>query len=277
MRITATGAEDSFSLNGHTLVVPGSGGLANVGELCIDALVSTFGLRRVAIVRSSHLLPAAMASAWQEDDSGSPELTTAAEIYQGVGAPNLSVLQIRSAVIDGRRNALAQDIWSWACGEGAAELVIVSSCSSHVKVDADFAAGSDLRYVWMHSAGGPSAESGLSADVLPLSHSLQEQEGSAQSRELEAVQTSLRSGGLAKPLLLQAAEAEKAAKSFPGVLCLLGMTTDILDWQLVEKLTVTTLNCLTQRLKVTSGPKLQPPPSWRYAVEALATPQRLWG
>merc|ERR1711920_1194728 len=107
--------------------------------------------------------------------------------------------------IDGRRNSLAQDLWSWARGEGAAELVIVSSCSSHVKVDADFVAASDLRYVWVRSDGAPLAENNFDKNVLPLSHSLPEQDGGALAREIEAVHNSLRSGGLVKPLLLKAA------------------------------------------------------------------------
>merc|ERR1712045_745446 len=104
----------------------------------------------------------ASASAWEAPgvQRAALALTTAAEIYQGASAPNLSVLQLRSMVKEGRRNTLAQELWAWACTQGIGELVIVSSCSSHVKVDADFAAGSNLRYVLLGAGNPPRAPEG---------------------------------------------------------------------------------------------------------------------
>lgn len=301
MRVVPTDAREPLDLKGHTLVMPGCGSLAHLGELCVDALVCTFGLSRVAILESRHLLPLAMASAWEAPGAQSVklQLTTAAEIYQSTTVPKLSVMQLRSAVAEGRRQALTQELWAWACAEGVAEVVIVSSCSSHVKVDADIEADSDLRYVLFGDGPAPSA-TGLGPRLLPLSHGLPEEEtGVEHSHDVAAVLRFLRGGGLARPLLLRAAEAVQEAGAAghgavptgtelqfvppprtnckcPGVLGLLGLTSDVLNFQLTEQLAVCSCNVLAHRLKLDPAPHLKRPPSWLFELEAASTNRRLW-
>lgn len=271
MRVAPT--EGYAGLKGHTLVVPGTGGLAQLGELCTDALVTTFELRRVALVHTRHVLPVAMASAWAAPGAkdGASALTTAAELYQAEGFPRITVLQLRAPVVEGKRSALAQEIWDWACAEGAAQLVVVSACSSHVKGDADLAASTDLRYV---RVGAAAEDLKLGADVLPLGHGLpkeeQEEQGGASS--IEAAKLLLRSGGLAKPLLLAASSAAGAADR-PGAVGLLGLTSEVMSWQLLDQLARAACSCLSGGGE---APRLRAPPSWQYHMEMTATPQQLW-
>lgn len=294
MRVVPSEDGAGLNLRGHTLVMPGGGTLGNLGELCVDALVSTFGLHRVAIVQSRHIVPLIMSSAWETGTSSASasQLTTAAEIYQGAAAPGISVLQLRSAVVEGRRLALAQELMAWARSAGAAELLVLSSCSSHIKLDADLAAHTDLRYVQVGRRGAETPELGL--DVLPLGHSTpQEDFGDAGAAAgVQAARRLLRSGGLARPLVLLAGEAvdaeaqpSDAAGGFsppprtggaPGVLCLLGLTGEVVDWRLVEQLTALACKSVAGRLG-TSAPTLRPPPSWRLQFEATVPEQRLWG
>jgi len=302
MRACTTEEGRELNLRGHVLVLPGCGSLANLGEMCVDALVHSFGLRRAAVIQSSHLLPVAMASAWEvpgkpkEQGAGGLALTTAAELYQSEAVPNLSVLQLRSAVMEGRRQALVRDIWAWACDQGVSEVVMISSCSSHVKVDADLATRTDLRYVHMGQSTPSASELGLGPNALPLSHGLSDEDLNAhENRNVAAVLRFLRGGGLARPLLLQAAEAclgtseEKAANdgqefappprtssSSPSVLALLGLTTEALDFQLTEQLAHSACAVLACRLKMDQGPTLKAPPSWLYEMEASAPERRLW-
>lgn len=289
MRVVPT--DGPLDLSGHTLVVPGCGSLAHLGELCVDAVVSSFGLSRVAIVRSAHVLPMASASAWEAPgaQAGALRLTTAAELYQSGAAPKLSVLQLRSMIKEGRRDALARELWEWACEQGVTQLIIVSSCSSHVKVDADFAAGTDLRYVSL-GAGAPPAPAGRPGP-LPLGHALQEEEiEPGQSRDAAAVRRFLRSGGVARPLLLLALKGaeEGSAKDFappprtaaggkrPGVLCLLGLTSEALDLQLTEQLASTACGAIAEVVKLEPAPRLVAPPSWMFELETAMPDRRLW-
>jgi len=295
MRVFATDEGLELDLRGHILVLPGCDSLAHLGELCVDALVHSFGLRRVAVVESRHLLPVAMASAWElpgKQQGAGNALTTAAEIYQSEAVPNLSVLQLRSAVAQGRRQALVRELWVWACAQGVAEVIAISSCSSHVKVDADLAARTDLRYVFIGASSVTAAELGLGPNALPLSHGLSPEDLDAhENREVAAVLRFLRGGGLARPLLLHAAEVASTAKpagdgqefappprigSCPSVLGLLGLTSEALDFQLTEQLAHSACAVLACRLKMDQNPTLKPPPSWLYELEAAAPERRLW-
>mmetsp|Transcript_118521 Transcript_118521/g.370671 ORF Transcript_118521/g.370671 Transcript_118521/m.370671 type:complete len:264 (+) Transcript_118521:67-858(+) len=263
MRVTPL--EDYSSLRGHTLVVPGSGGLAHLGELCVDALVCTFELRRTAIVHTRHLLPVTMASAWVAPgaQSGELSLTTAAEIYQAAAVPRLSVMQLRSPVAEGHRRALAEELWAWACAEGVEELVILSACSSHVKRDADLSAASELRHVQLRG-GGPEA-SELPEAALALGHA-------AEPGSAGPAWRLLRGGGLARPLLAAAGAGEG-----PAVLCLLAMTSEALNWRSMEELARAACERLAKRLLGSSAASLRPPPSWHFQMEMLESPQQLWG
>lgn len=300
MRVSSVDGDGPLDLKGHTLVVPGCGSLAHLGELCVDALVSTFELKRKAIVESRHLLPVAMSSAFElpGKQDNALNLTTAAEIYQG-SAPNLSVLQLRSAVVEGRRGALAAELWAWACAQGVSELLIISSCSSHVRSDRDLASGTGLRFVCLGGEESACAKDFSSGPaVLPLTHGLSEEESKEnEDPSVAAIFRFLRGGGLARPLLLRAAEEaaakvtgaqEEASKDFtppprasgncPSVLGLFGLTSDILDLQLTEQLALAACSCLAAKLKLQPAPRLRAPPSWIYEMEASAPApeRRLW-
>eukprot|EP00927_Polykrikos_kofoidii_P073220 TRINITY_DN69282_c0_g1_i1.p1 TRINITY_DN69282_c0_g1~~TRINITY_DN69282_c0_g1_i1.p1 ORF type:complete len:351 (+),score=63.52 TRINITY_DN69282_c0_g1_i1:110-1054(+) len=314
MKVVPTDACGTLDLTGHTLVVPGCGGLAHLGELCIDALVKTYGLSRVAVVRSSYLLPVAMASAWElpKEALSSAEanstqqtplkLTTAAELYQSASAPRLTVLQIRSQPVAGRRGAVAQEIWAWARSMGIAEMLIVAPCSSHVKVDADFAASTELRFV--RSQGGVDAPTDPAGNPLPLlplgfgggahagmgvqeeavaekaaTDSVAATPGKLRGGDLSDAGELLRGGGLARPLLEVAGEAKAAASqgdaSFPTATCLLGLTSEMLDWRVTEQLAK--VACLVAAVKTgaAQAPPFCVPPSWEF--EAASAPPQLFG
>lgn len=272
MRVTATG--EGLSLQGHILIVPGSGGLQPLGELCVDALVSTFGLRRAAIVESRHLLPVAMACAWTPPikTGESLSLTTAAEVYQNPEIPNLSILQLRSPTVEGKRGALAREIWTWACEMGVSEMIIVGASSSHTKVDADLAASTNLRYLCSgYSPDAPASDFGM--DVLPFSHAVQAEEG--ENADVVAIFRSLRGGGLARNLLLAAFDPERAASS-PSALCLLGLTSEALDIMQVEQISRAANSCVSGKLGM-AALELKPPLSWLSATAPTEPVQHLWG
>eukprot|EP00442_Polarella_glacialis_P011795 CAMPEP_0115160198 /NCGR_PEP_ID=MMETSP0227-20121206/70659_1 /TAXON_ID=89957 /ORGANISM="Polarella glacialis, Strain CCMP 1383" /LENGTH=269 /DNA_ID=CAMNT_0002572043 /DNA_START=69 /DNA_END=875 /DNA_ORIENTATION=- len=207
MRVVPSEGAGELDLRGHTLVLPGCGGVAHLSELCVDALVTTYGLSRVAFVQTRHVLPVAMISAWSTPGSAADPLaiTTAVELYQGANAPGLTVLQIRSAALDGHRQALAREILSWTREAGVAKILMLASCSAHVKRDADLDSSSELRSIWV--GGGIASEASTGKlDVNPLGHSVPEEELGGAAGSAAAARLMLRGSGLARVLLLQAAE-----------------------------------------------------------------------
>jgi len=294
MRVVSVEEGGKVNVSGHVLVVSGCGSLAYLGELCVDALVSSFDLGRAAVLESRHLLPLAMASAFAAPGAQgalAATLTTAAEIYQSAAVPKLSVLQLRSGIVEGRRQAFVQELWTWARSGGVAEIIVLSSCSSHVKADADMAAHTDLRYVFVGGSTPTEAELGVGKAALPLGHGMTEEDLQlGPTREIASIHRFLRGGGVARPLLLQAATAAdgeggaEAKPGFdppprskpPGALALLGLTGEALDLQLTEHLARCALDVVAARLRLETPPALKAPPSWLFEMEAPTLERRLW-
>lgn len=281
MRVVPCEESKNLDLRGHTLIVPGLGGLCHLGELAVDALVSTYCLSRVAIVESRHVLPVAMVSAFDSNKSQDADkpvlLTTAAELYQGAAMPRVSVLQLRSAVVEGYRKPLAREILGWARDAGISTVLILASCSSHVRRDADLRASTELRFVSNLDKPDALASSiSTDADLLPLGHSASDLEGSPQS--VAVARQILRGSGLARALLIQAEELEPAQAGASGSLsvhCILGFVHEILDWNLPEKLVKAALRCLAS--SPGEAPALVPPPSWHLAQQStMPSDPRLW-
>lgn len=298
MRVCSTKESGNVDIKGHVLVLPGSGGVAQLSEFCTDAVVATFGLKRTAVLSSRHLQPVAMASAWRLPEAVEAgqklELTTGAELYQSESAPRLSVVQLRSGPIEGRRRFVAEDLWKWACESGAAEVVILSSCSSHVQVDADLAASTRLRYVRVPCAeGGPVEPTGPAAmklPCLPLGHGgwntaeeaampgrfnplLADDEEQAappavaeedrpKGGDLEAAAGLMRGSGLARPLVLTAGGGAPGGGAAPSVLCLVGLSSELFDFALTEQMAKVSCLCLAERLSLKEAPPFVAPPSW---------------
>jgi len=284
--------DGDVSLRGHTLIVPGVGGITPLGQLCTDAVVATFELHQVAIVHSLHVLPVVMASAWEaaEEAKRHLPLTTASELYQSATKPLLSVLQLRSPIIEGRRQAFAEELWCWACSEGVAELLILGSCSSHVKGDADLVAATDLRYVCINPVDRHVMIDTLGGDVLPLGHNLEDSSTAEHHGDVVAVQQLLRGSGIARSILLIASERAQqgtaaecnrepsSEANAPGVLCLMGMTAETLNWHGMTQLARVACKCIeTRSPSALAATEFRSPPSWQFQMEVAASPQQLWG
>lgn len=294
-----------LSLTGHTLLIPGAGGTAGLGELAVDAVITTFGLSRAAVVQSPLIMPAAMSSAWKlpaEQQSGRLELTTAAELYQSETVSGLSVLQMRSPPVDGRRRALAKEIFAWASSAGVTQIIIVAPCALYMREDSDINAKSPLRFA--HTGIGCTSDelatlllkAGLSEWVLPLAGAAQDLElpvpaaaGAAaggypatvapeetaaacnENRDLVAVQQMMHGAGLTKPLLLEAAEAIDAANAtnegIPQAFSLLAFSAASVDMRTLEQLAKAACALAAAKLGLQSAPAMKFPPSWALKAE----------
>jgi len=106
-----------------------------------------------------------------------------------------------------------------------------------------------------------------SGEVLPP-------EEEPQPPPAELVELLVRGGGLARPLLQLAGQSAKA----PGVLCLLGFASEVLDPLLVEQLARAALASVGGLLPEAKAPPLEAPPSWRmqFAEQAFLEQRRLF-
>jgi len=292
-----------LSLTGHTLLIPGAGGTAGLGELAVDAVITTFGLSRAAVVQSPLIMPSVMSSAWKlpaEQQSGRLELTTAAELYQSETVSGLSVLQMRSPPVDGRRRALAKEIFAWASSAGVTQIIIVGPCALYMREDSDINAKSPLRFA--HTGIGCTSDelvtlllkAGLSEWVLPLAGVAPDLElpvpaeaaaggypataapeetaaAGSENRDLLAVQQMMHGAGLTKPLLLEAAEAVDAAnatnKGIPQAFSLLAFSAASVDMATLEQLAKAACALAAAKLGLQSAPAMKFPPSWALKAE----------
>merc|ERR1711924_46676 len=86
----------------------------------------------------------------------------------------MGVLQMRTSPVEGRRRALAKELWTWASSAGVSQIVIVGPCAAYMREDADINSVSPLRLA--HCGIGDSsdvlttllAKAGLAEFVLPL-------------------------------------------------------------------------------------------------------------
>ncbi|OLQ01989.1 Proteasome assembly chaperone 2 [Symbiodinium microadriaticum] len=245
----------------------GDSGIAHLGELAVDALISSFDLQRVAIVQHRHILPVAMANAFE---GKVPAITTAAELYQASSRPMLSMLQLRSGAAEGKRQTLAKELLRWAQDAGVSQILILAPCSAHVKRDADLRAASQLRVL-------ASPASDLPAQLLPLGHEMSEVELAGLPGSAAAARALLRGSGLARPLIEAAAEPHSPSFSppsrvAPSVCCICGFTNETLDWRLPEEMVKAVSGYLGPRLGMDCARPLLPPPSWQLAQKVQMQP-----
>lgn len=260
VRLLPSEGTSEICCRGHTLILPGNGGLAMLGELCVDALISTLGLRRVGHVESSHLLPVAMGDAWNPTSKESV-VTTCAEVFQSVEMPTLTVFQLRSPTIEGHRRAFANELVIWAINAEVREFVVVSGCSAHVRSDVDLQAPCPLR----HTQLGSALPAFNGAEVLPLSLGFPEA-ADPRSQELEAIATKLRGSGTARLLLEVLAEKSHVA-ACPTAVGIFAFTAETLEMPLLEKMT-TAMLAFASGLTATPQRKLSIPPSWGFIAAA---------
>lgn len=267
----------NLDLTGHTLVLPGAGGVAGLGELAVDAVITTFGLSRAAVVQTPFLLPGVTSSAWKlpaDQQAAKLELTTAAELYQSDAVPCLSVLQMRSPPVDGRRRALAKELWMWAAKAGVSQIVVVGPVAAYMRLDTDLNSASPIRIT---SAGLGNADditslltkAGLGQFVLPLAGPAEPEdvESVAREKDLVAVQQMLRGGGVTRPLLSEAVEAASSEQRLPEILALLAFSVPSVDMGTLEQLAKAACALTAARLGV-PPPAMQFPPSWALASAA---------
>ncbi|GMH32825.1 hypothetical protein BSKO_00659 [Bryopsis sp. KO-2023] len=140
---------------GSTLVVPAVS-IGNVGQVCTEVILGTFGFPLVGYLNDENVLPCVGRDPFGDDES---KLALSLEIY---GAPSrqLYFIQQRAPVVPGRQREFANRLIAWAKEQGFGRVVVVGSLDAFRRKDAQindrqlrFVATSEELAPWLSSAG----------------------------------------------------------------------------------------------------------------------------
>ncbi|KAI8470845.1 MAG: PAC2 family-domain-containing protein [Monoraphidium minutum] len=118
-------------LRGACVVLPAVA-FFNVGELAVDALISTLRLRLAARLGAPDLLPVAGNDAF-DHEAGGGLLATALELYSAGLGSKLFVLQQRAPAIPGRQKAFSAGLAAWLVAAGVAEVVVLAGLDAQYR------------------------------------------------------------------------------------------------------------------------------------------------
>ncbi|KAJ3344364.1 hypothetical protein HDU93_000154 [Gonapodya sp. JEL0774] len=138
----------SFELSCSWLVrmlEPSPNSIANLGQLAVDLIVSTFNLQLVGWIRqnSDILLPLAGIDPLGRGPQGSKQTLDVAgetEVYYSSDL-RLTVLQLRSAVIKGRHLLFSSSLASWIRRSGFQSVLILAGADATRRTDGEISAG----------------------------------------------------------------------------------------------------------------------------------------
>jgi proteasome assembly chaperone 2 len=106
---------------------------ANIGELAIDCLISSYGLPLVARLEDDNMLPVVGNDAYTQASPGT--LATALEVYHHA-ASNTFLLQQRAPALTGRQDAFAASMAEWIKASGFSRTVLVCGLDAQFRRDA---------------------------------------------------------------------------------------------------------------------------------------------
>ncbi|KAJ3762795.1 PAC2 family-domain-containing protein [Lentinula raphanica] len=116
------------SLSGKTLIIP-IVSTANVAQLCVDLLISSLELVRIAALDSQYFIPLV---GCREYDS--PGITTPFELYGKQGL-DIVVLQQRSPTLKARKQEFINDLFDFVQESGIASVLVLSGVDLSNRLD----------------------------------------------------------------------------------------------------------------------------------------------
>jgi proteasome assembly chaperone 2 len=117
---------DGHLRNASTLLLPAVS-IGNAGQLAVDLLVSTLGVRRAGFLEEPHVLPCVGNDPFGPSAEG--KLTVALEVYE-YEDQGLSIVQQRAPVVKGAMMKYAKNMAAWAACEGIKEVIVLSGLDS---------------------------------------------------------------------------------------------------------------------------------------------------
>ncbi|KAI8820647.1 PAC2 family-domain-containing protein [Fimicolochytrium jonesii] len=128
------------SLRGTMLVIPAPNALGNLGQLAVDALISTLKLQRIGFIDTPFIAPVCGIDSYGEHE-GEGVLHTTVEVYAPASDSelHLTVVQIRSPVQPRKAVAFAKHLKTWITEVGFSDVVLVTGADAGRRDDSQMA------------------------------------------------------------------------------------------------------------------------------------------
>lgn len=141
------------NIAGYTVVLP-SLGVGNVGQLCADLLIASFGLRKIATAWHPAIVPLLGPKAFEHDTDAT---TTACELYAGADDDKLklAVLQLRAPIVPAAVDTFLEELVAHLVDAKAARLIVLSSSYAYEK---HLVGGAAFQFVSSRSAAAADAD-----------------------------------------------------------------------------------------------------------------------
>ncbi|KAI9208709.1 PAC2 family-domain-containing protein [Polychytrium aggregatum] len=146
MTLLYIGTDTSAKLSGSTLILPAANNIGNIGQLAIDLIVSTYGLKRVGFLESPWVLPLAGNDAYAKPGDQAGVLHTSFEVYQDADSL-LTVVQLRSLVIKTKIDLFAKDLQDWIEQSEFKQVVQLTGCDARRRLDPQIQSV-PVRFAW---------------------------------------------------------------------------------------------------------------------------------
>ncbi|EGG25372.1 proteasome assembly chaperone 2 [Cavenderia fasciculata] len=138
------------SFNDHVLLWPALT-LGNIGQLCIDLIINTYGFERVGYIYDENIIPVVGNDTYTTNKG---VMSTAVEVYQ-LASTKITIVQQRSPIIAGRYTKFSNNLYKWFNDSQFSQLLFISSTNANKRIDSQLS-GNQLRYVISQSINNES-------------------------------------------------------------------------------------------------------------------------
>ncbi|KAL0281682.1 UNVERIFIED_CONTAM: hypothetical protein PYX00_002595 [Menopon gallinae] len=131
---------ERINLRNYSLIVP-SVSVGNVGQLAVDLLINSLGLKKLCYVWHESVIPVAGGDPF----GNSKTISTGCEVFYSEKL-ELVVMQIRSGIMR-TKSDFPQFLCSWVKEEGIRQVIILTGSSAHERRDEQLV-GEPLRFIF---------------------------------------------------------------------------------------------------------------------------------
>jgi len=123
--------------------------VGNVGQLCVDVLLSNVGAVKIGFLHDQNVLPYAGNDTASDTITG--KISVSLEVFY-VPSKQVVIVQQRSPCISGRKISFTKNLCDWIEKSDFKQVILLTSTEASKRDDTDLAAGSPFSYFLTHPA-----------------------------------------------------------------------------------------------------------------------------
>jgi len=135
----------NLDFSDHQLLLP-SVSVGNVGQLCVDLIITNSDAKLVGRVSHKSILPVVGKNPYDET---SDELMTACDVYHSTSL-KLVIVQIRAPLLKGD-DSLLESLIDWSKEKQIRSLILVTASHSYERIDSQIVSSTTFRYLTTES------------------------------------------------------------------------------------------------------------------------------